>query len=836
MKRFFTVFLFLLLAFLLYFCTDDVKRITDNLDFMRVEFSKCIGCNECIENFECPVNAIKSDDKKGVVFIDADKCIDCGLCKDEFECPQAAFTKANDTLAPGKIGNIVVIDSTFSSISLQIPRTGDDNEIGDAYKYILKYSDSVIDENNFELVTTVLDTFFRSDYIDYTIAELESGKKYYFAARAYDEMDNHSDITYFSAFTPENDTTPPAMITDLIAEGLTSTTCILSWNAVGDDDMEGRAISYEIRKSNENITEENWQSAEIIENNLVPKNSGEKEEFLIENLENEHAYFFAIKTIDNTGNISPLSNILNVTTLDEIAPNRINDLYLAIESIDPAMIKLQWTAVGDDNNNGIVSAYEIKRSTEEITDANWANAESVSFEGEILTAGSTQELVLEIEKDVEFFFAIKAVDNALNKSEISNSPSIIIESGSSDDIPPAQILDLSIAITDAETGEIKLQWTAPGDDENLGTATNYKIRKHIEEITSDNWAQATDIANTISPAEAGNTESFTTHINFDETVYFAIVTYDDNLNASLVSNSPNIYIPEPEDTIAPSAITDLAAAEISNKANNVRLSWTSVGDDNNIGTATGYVIKKYTSEITDSNWELAETVTNSILPQESGNMENFDLEIEYDVAIYFAIKTFDENDNYSSVSNSPSITIDNPNDSIAPSAITNLSVSYGLLSYSNRFTVTWTAPGDDGTSGTADHYVMKYSHSPITESNWSSCSEVSGLPEPSSAGTSQNTYVSGFAMGDVLYLAIKTYDEVGNESEISNIPYGKLIYEIDPSPCTACGHCWPCPEDALDSHPGYFTIDLDNCTQCGDCYSRCPRNAIKKKIVEMTKR
>ena len=81
----------------------------------------------------------------------------------------------------------------------------------------------------------------------------------------------------------------------------------------------------------------------------------------------------------------------------------------------------------------------------------------------------------------------------------------------------------------------------------------------------------------------------------------------------------------------------------------------------------------------------------------------------------------------------------------------------------------WTAPGDDGASGTATTYDIRYSTATITEGNWSLATEVTGEPVPSIAGSSELMTVSGLSAGTTYYFAIKTSDEVPNESDISNV-------------------------------------------------------------------
>ena len=79
-------------------------------------------------------------------------------------------------------------------------------------------------------------------------------------------------------------------------------------------------------------------------------------------------------------------------------------------------------------------------------------------------------------------------------------------------------------------------------------------------------------------------------------------------------------------------------------------------------------------------------------------------------------------------------------DSTAPGNISNLSAP---SSTSNSVTLNWTAPGDDGTTGTASTYDIRRSTSTITAGNWASATQVTGEPNPQGAGTGQSMTVSG---------------------------------------------------------------------------------------------
>lgn len=101
-----------------------------------------------------------------------------------------------------------------------------------------------------------------------------------------------------------------------------------------------------------------------------------------------------------------------------------------------------------------------------------------------------------------------------------------------------------------------------------------------------------------------------------------------------------------------------------------------------------------------------------------------------------------------------------------PADIADLSASGATI---NSIDLSWTAPGDDGNSGTASSYDIRYSTALIDSGNWDSASQVTGEPSPSAAGSSESMTVSGLSSGTLYYFAIKTSDEVPNISGLSNV-------------------------------------------------------------------
>jgi hypothetical protein len=126
--------------------------------------------------------------------------------------------------------------------------------------------------------------------------------------------------------------------------------------------------------------------------------------------------------------------------------------------------------------------------------------------------------------------------------------------------------------------------------------------------------------------------------------------------------------------------------------------------------------------------------------------------------------------------------IDGFEDVTAPARVTDLAVDSVTAS---SITLKWTAPGDDGTSGVANRYVLKRSGAPIDGSNFSAATTISGVPAPAVAGALESFVVGGLDSTVAYYFAIRTFDEEDNASGVSNnavwTPPGLHLSKIIPS-------------------------------------------------------
>lgn len=110
-------------------------------------------------------------------------------------------------------------------------------------------------------------------------------------------------------------------------------------------------------------------------------------------------------------------------------------------------------------------------------------------------------------------------------------------------------------------------------------------------------------------------------------------------------------------------------------------------------------------------------------------------------------------------------------------------------------TLLWTAPGDDGTSGRAQEYSLRYSTTPIVEATFNAATPVTGLAPPATAGATETATVGGLQPNSVYYFAIKTRDDAGNWSPISNLAVvTPMTTDVgDPPDATSFTAPWPNP-------------------------------------------
>lgn len=427
--------------------------------------------------------------------------------------------------------------ASTNSVTLTWTAPGDDGSSGTASQYDIRYAASPITDLTWNSAIQVSGEPVPQpggSVESFTVEGLEAGTQYYFAIRAADEVPNWSVLSNVVVFTTDPETDPPSDIVNLVSIGSTSTSVTLNWTAPGDDGTVGSATTYDLRYATSAAILQNWDGATPVSGEPTPAVAGSSEEFTVTGLDPGTMYYFAIKTADEVPNWSGISNVVSAETgVEQAPPNDIADLNVILPT--RTSLTLIWTAPGDDSTAGTASQYDVRYATTPLTTGEaWDAAEQLAGEPIPAPAGTPETLtVTGLVEATTYYFAIKTADEVPNWSAISN-----VASGTTavDNTPPAGINDLEAATGSAE-GTVDLSWTAPGDDNLLGTASVYEIRYAYDSITAASWQAATIWPYPPTPDPSGARQSITVNNLEPGAVYFfGIRAHDDAANVSALSN------------------------------------------------------------------------------------------------------------------------------------------------------------------------------------------------------------------------------------------------------------------------------------------------------------
>jgi hypothetical protein len=221
---------------------------------------------------------------------------------------------------------------------------------------------------------------------------------------------------------------------------------------------------------------------------------------------------------------------------------------------------------------------------------------------------------------------------------------ISYDSGDQVQYPPPRTTNFAVTNLGAT---IQFTWTASneGADSSAKAATAQEIRRSSVPITSlATYVAGTVISGVPSAASPGTSQSVTIPYVHG---YYAMRSMDDAGNWSAVSDSVQVA------DIPPGRVTDLGAAA---GRGNIKLGWTSTGEDTSVGTAYSYDIRQCQCSSASFTWSTA-TPIGGPTPAESGNSECMVISFLPDGTTFsFALKTRDVAGNWSLMSNVASAT------------------------------------------------------------------------------------------------------------------------------------------------------------------------------------
>ncbi len=544
-------------------------------------------------------------------------------------------------------------------------------------------------------------------------------------------------------------------------------------------------------------------------------------------------------------------------------PEQYDNAYVAIDlsSFVDVVISYYWQTSNVDAGEGLRVAYST--TTTNGIDGTWVQIAQHLDPADNIWVQDTYSLP-NTDATAGFVLRFSSLSNQNNENVFIDDVRL---TGISDDfVAPAAISNLSAS--NPTENSIQLSWTAPGDDGTTGTASSYDVRYATVPIDESNWASATQVTGEPLPSVAGSSESMSVSgLLANTTYYFGIKTSDQSSNTSTLSNVPNLstlpqrvtffYETFPVADAAWNGSSDTAedmsgwvTYQGAGDANDVQVSNEDVGaspsggnhltfEDADEGFQTpeqydiAYVpvnLSSFTNVQLSYYWQTDDidadeglrvaystNTTNGIngtwtqIAQILDPTDDVWVEATYDIPAGAAVSTFVLRFSSNSSAAFKHVYVDDikfigvSSDVTAPAAISNLSASNPT---ENSIQLSWTAPGDDGTTGTASSYDVRYATVPITVGNWSTATQASNEPTPSVAGSSETMTVSGLTPSTTYYFAIKATDDAFNSGGLSNIasrstrsPVTMIFGETFPGSDNA----WDGSSDTAQNMPGWVT-------------------------------
>ncbi len=246
---------------------------------------------------------------------------------------------------------------------------------------------------------------------------------------------------------------------------LTPTSATILWSAPGDDGQAGTATRYDVRLSTSAIDASTFAAATALTGAPAPLVASSSQTMILTGLLPSTPYWCVVKTVDDAGNWSGISNVLQFTTPAASDDVRPAPLALAVSATGAGTVSLTWTATGDDSLTGTAARYEVRWSTALITPANFSEATLVTSGVPAPAAPGVPQgcTVSALDRSVALHFAARVADEAYNWSALSND--LLVVPFVLDAAPPAAPSGLAAA---KETGGVHLTWMAGTEPDLAG--------------------------------------------------------------------------------------------------------------------------------------------------------------------------------------------------------------------------------------------------------------------------------------------------------------------------------------------------------------------------------
>jgi len=437
---------------------------------------------------------------------------------------------------------------------------------------------------------------------------------------------------------------------------------------------------------------------------------------------------------------------------DITPPAAINNLNASTGSFDGS-IGISWTAPGDDGNTGIASSYLIRYSTSTISESNWSSATSFGSPPLPAAAGTGQSTTVSgLVPGATYFIAIKTIDDYGNVSPLSNAASAVAKEttgGSVDQIYRASSWTQGLSHSVGSGDDRLLLFTVAyesGTDPGVNTVTyGGRPLTRIGGVLAGSGAFARVEMWYLNEAgiSAASNNSFSVTWGSGtpaHPVYGAVTYRNVNQINPILDVSTNAT-----DTDTPNPIT------------------TSVNVIGNGMAVASVICGNLDPYVWNNGW--SEGIDQSV--GGTADLSTADhQELTSGTSIASATNELPNRQAIIAVSLYPS-TGNDPTDTTPPAPIMDLGAEPG--GYDGTIDLSWTAPGDDGGTGRAFYYLIRYSTQPISDANWGLATLFPDSPSPTSPGASQWVTLADLVPGTLHYIGIRSVDDNVNQSELSNI-------------------------------------------------------------------
>ena len=418
---------------------------------------------------------------------------------------------------------------------------------------------------------------------------------------------------------------PPTQVTAMDIDNDQGISLFITWHLSLNDTQEASQVTgYNIYRKYAMVTAQDddypLNAFELI--GTVPAGT---DEFIDTQVIPGTYYHYMVRAMSQTNASIDSNETLPISPIDNVPPQPITQLSFVAE---PTACQLFWQKPVDEDYDHFVIHL---------------GQESKTYSTQIITGLTPNYRLTDLMPETAYYVVVTTVDSHGLASNYSQE--IIIQTSAKDTIPPDALQ--SFHASDWTEQRVKLSWIAPGDDQFIGTASRYDCRLSETSITQQTFIHAQPISGEPNPLIAGTSQSvWIEELKPDTTYYFACVAYDDQDNASIMSNVVMIHT----DLTPPTPVNDLRVKRA--EYTTLTLGWTARGDNGDSGQASAYDLRYSSDPITDTTFEYAQKVNIPMQPNQPGSDETIDLsDLDQEQSYYFAIKIVDESGNQSALSN-----------------------------------------------------------------------------------------------------------------------------------------------------------------------------------------